>query len=311
MQRQLKHKSVKRSPWLLKLLNGVLVLLLMFQGLLVLQKLLPSHEEPSQAFSLRPDPRLAADDQTAPPTPALNAYRAIWERNLFNAGDGKTGRLQETIAPTDIPAVDETLKLKLIGTVVDSSGSNFAIILDPQTGSQTLFHEGDQIYKMIVKKILRHRVIVATADGNRLLAMNDNQAAEAYRSPRSQASMSEPAAIESDKVALQINPDPKEFRRENVEAYLVDTDQVLREVEISPFKRFNQSVGIRFDDIPPENILAELGLHSGDVIVGVNDLNITGPNQAAELFRALTQEGEVTIMLQRRLSVHRLRLKII
>jgi type II secretory pathway component PulC len=47
------------------------------------------------------------------------------------------------------------------------------------------------------------------------------------------------------------------------------------------------------------------------VIVGVNDLDITGPDQATEFFKALTQEGEVTILLQRRLSTHRLRLKII
>jgi len=40
-----------------------------------------------------------------------------------------------------------------------------------------------------------------------------------------------------------------------------------------------------------------MGLRSGDLIIGVNDQAITGPEQATEFFQKLKQGGDVTIKL--------------
>jgi type II secretory pathway component PulC len=49
--------------------------------------------------------------------------------------------------------------------------------------------------------------------------------------------------------------------------------------------------------LPPESILIAMGLRSGDLIIGVNDQPITGPEQAAEFFQTLKQGGDVTIQV--------------
>ena len=38
-----------------------------------------------------------------------------------------------------------------------------------------------------------------------------------------------------------------------------------------------------------------MGLRTGDLITGVNDQTITGPEQATEFFQTLKQGGDVTI----------------
>jgi type II secretory pathway component PulC len=53
-----------------------------------------------------------------------------------------------------------------------------------------------------------------------------------------------------------------------------------------------------------------MGLRSRDVIVGVNDEDITSPDQATEFFRTLGEGGEVTIKLKRRRRTRQIKLNI-
>jgi PDZ domain-containing secreted protein len=53
-----------------------------------------------------------------------------------------------------------------------------------------------------------------------------------------------------------------------------------------------------------------MGLSSRDVIVGVNDQNITSPDQAAEFLQTLAEGGEVTIRAKRRRRTRRIILNI-
>jgi type II secretory pathway component PulC len=53
-----------------------------------------------------------------------------------------------------------------------------------------------------------------------------------------------------------------------------------------------------------------MGLRSRDVIVGIDDETITGPDQAADFFQRLAGGGEVTIKLKRRRRTRQIKLNI-
>jgi type II secretory pathway component PulC len=53
-----------------------------------------------------------------------------------------------------------------------------------------------------------------------------------------------------------------------------------------------------------------MGLRSRDVIVGIDDESITGPDQAADFFQRLGDGGEVTIKLKRRRRTRQIKLNI-
>jgi type II secretory pathway component PulC len=89
--------------------------------------------------------------------PALDHYAVISERDLFaSALSGAEERVEAESAKTRAP----TVSLKLMGTVVVNPGVSAAIIEDPATREQEIFHENDMVQGVKIVKILRNKVIV-------------------------------------------------------------------------------------------------------------------------------------------------------
>ena len=87
-------------------------------------------------------------------------------------------------------------------------------------------------------------------------------------------------------------------------------DTLMEQVWLSPYMQGDQPSGFRVGNIPADSVLRRMGLRSRDVIVGVDDENITGPDQASDFFRKLAEGGEVTIKLKRRRRTRQIKLNI-
>ena len=219
----------------------------------------------------------------------LEDYNIIFERNLFGASKENASAPQEEVSLEDIPTAEKSLGLKLIGTVAgDDAATSFAIIDNKTTRKQELYHEGDKAGEVLIKKILRNKVIVDAGRGEELLALELEETGRKVEfSPAPQSAVRErgPASRE----------ESLRFDRAEVEASLGNVDQVIQELSISPFMRAGKPAGFRIGKLPAESILVAMGLRTGDLITGVNDQAITGPEQAAEFFQTLKQGGDVTI----------------
>jgi len=219
----------------------------------------------------------------------LEDYSIIFERNLFGAVKGQASAPQEEVSLEDIPSAEKSLGLKLIGTVAGyDAATSFAIIDNKTTRKQELYHEGDKAGEVLIKKILRNKVIVDAGRGEELLALELEETGRKVEfSPAPQ-----PPGREQE-------PAPKEeslrFDRAEVESALANVDQLTQELSISPFTRAGKPAGFRIGKLPAESILVTMGLRTGDLITGVNDQAITGPEQATEFFQTLKQGGDVTI----------------
>ena len=90
-----------------------------------------------------------------------------------------------------------------------------------------------------------------------------------------------------------------QLERKEVETSLSDIDNLLQEVNISPFKQGGQSAGFKLTNITPGSILAKMGLRNGIAVTGVNGEDITSPDQATEFFQRLKKGGDITIQTRK------------
>jgi len=79
----------------------------------------------------------------------------------------------------------------------------------------------------------------------------------------------------------------------------------MEQLSITPFMQDDQPAGFIISKIPRGSVLTRMGLRNGYVVSQINDTAITGPEQAAEFFRILSDGGEVTIQVQRSWGVRR------
>ena len=247
---------------------------------------------------------VAVEPKTQVPVRPLEDYDIILERNLFGASKGQAVAPQEEVSLEDVPAADKSLGLKLVGTVAgDDVATSFAIIDNNRTRKQEIYHEGDKAGDVLIKKILRNKIIVDAGRGEELLALELEETGRKVEfSPAPQ-----PAVRERGPVSRE---EARRFNRAEVEASLGNVDQVIQELSISPFTRGGKPAGFRIGRLPAESILIAMGLRTGDLIIGVNDQAITGPEQAAEFFQKIKQGGNVTIKVGKGRGV-RLRGKVI
>ena len=176
-----------------------------------------------------------------------------------------------------------------MGTVAgDDSATSFAIIDNETTRQQELYQEGDKAGDVLIKKILRNKVIVDAGRGEELLALELEETGKKIEfSPTSEPPVS--------KRRTASREEARQFDRAEVEAALANVDQVIQELSITPFVRAGKPTGFRIGKLPRDSILIGMGLRTGDLIIGVNDQAVTGPEQAAEFLQRLKQGGDVTI----------------
>ena len=246
--------------------------------------------EPALVPQSAPVEATAKTDDTAR---SLEDYSIITERNLFGGSETETPALEEEVSVEDIPTAEKNLGLKLIGTVAgDDAETSFAIIDNKKTRKQELYHEGDKAGEVLIKRILRNKVIIDAGSGEELLTLELEETGKKVEfSPASK-----PPAT-----GRRTTPrkEASRFERAEVEAALGNVDQVIQELNITPFVRAGKPTGFRIGTLPRDSILIAMGLRSGDLITGVNDQEITSPEQAAEFFETIKKGGDVTIKVRK------------
>ena len=248
----------------------------------------------------------------------LSDYQVIWQRNLFNITLSKDSDKKDDIALDKIALAKKDLGLELVGTVVsDDPNLSRAIIDNRKTREQEAYREGDNAGKVKIKKILRNNVIITTAKGDELLTVEIKESAK--KSSYSAASKSIGSRSPSSPRGSQSNVRSTrslartrsiKLKREDVEASLADVYDLMDKVNVTPYMQGDQPSGFRISNIPADSVLRKMGLRSRDVIVGVDDDDITSPDQASDFFERLAAGDEVTIRVKRRRRTRQIKLNI-
>jgi type II secretion system protein C len=243
----------------------------------------------------------------------LDDYRQIWERNLFNTGRGKAPDSTEKIALAKLALAKKGLGLELVGTVVaDDPKLSLAIIDNRSIRKQEAYREGDSAGKVKIKKILRNNVVITTADGDELLTVEIKESGKSAAPAQSPYVGSQSSSAQQSAGTRQQRARTSSIRlkRDEIADSFADIDGLMEQMKITAYKSGDEAAGFRLGSITRDSVLRKMGLRSRDVIVGIDDETITGPDQASGFFKRLADGGEVTIKLKRRRRTRQIKLNI-
>lgn len=257
-------------------------------------RLAPTPAMQEQAVKLSEKP--AADARP------LEDYAIITERNLFGGtSQGLAEASPEEVVLDDMPVAVNSLGLKLVGTVVaNKPEESSAIIEDRSTRKQEVYQEGDRVKQALIKRILRHNVVINTGRRDEVLTMiPDESTRKTPASERAPRTRRRPAA----RGAIRLD-------REELESQMANLNELMQQVRIRPFMEGKRPAGFLVSNIKPGSLFSKMGLRNGDVIQGVNGETITTPDQAVELYESLMEGGEIALEIKRGRRKQNLRYEI-
>jgi general secretion pathway protein C len=246
-------------------------------------RLAPTPAMQEQAVKLSEKPAAAARP--------LEEYAIITERNLFGGtSQGLAEAAPEEIVLDDMPVALKSLGLRLVGTVVaNKPEESSAIIEDQSTRKQEVYQEGDRVKQALIKRILRHNVVINTGRRDEVLTMVPEESKGKTSAPeRASRTRRGPAAGRS----IRLD-------REELESQMANLNELMQQVRIRPFMEGKRPAGFLVSNIKPGSLFSKMGLRNGDVIQGVNGENITTPDQAVELYESLMEGGEIALEIKR------------
>lgn len=232
----------------------------------------------------------------------LDDYGIIAERSLFGGtSKGSIAAPPEQDALDDMPVAVKSLGLKLVGTAVagkreDSS----AVIEDLSTRKQEAYREGDRVKQALIKRILRHNVIINAGRRDEVLTMEPEESTGKRAAPARKARARRRPTSSS---SIRLN-------RDDLEAQMADLNDLMQQVRIRPFMEGRRPAGFLVSNIKPGSLFSKMGLRNGDVIKGINGETITTPDQAIELYESLMEGGEIALEIKRGRRQQNLRYEI-
>ena len=274
-----------RHRWIADIL--VLSLIVYF-GVDAFMTVLNSRLAPTPAMQ---EQAVKLSEKPAAATRPLEEYAIITERNLFGGtSQGLAEAAPEEIVLDDMPVALKSLGLRLVGTVVaNKPDESSAIIEDQSTRKQEVYQEGDRVKQALIKRILRHNVVINTGRRDEVLTMiPDESAGKAPAPERASRTRRRPAARGS----IRLD-------REELESQMANLNELMQQVRIRPFMEGKRPAGFLVSNIKPGSLFSKMGLRNGDVIQGVNGETITTPDQAVELYESLMEGGEIALEIKR------------
>ena len=226
----------------------------------------------------------------------ISAYQTIKARDLFNLSKANAPTHQKDIVLENVAVAKVDLGLNLMGTVMANDNAlSLAVVQNQQTEEIRTYHEGDKAGTVFIKKILRNRVVLATAHGDQLLTVEPEDFGKHRgslptlseepldgRYPRETIEGSSSDSSLSERTVPRIRT--IHLERDEVAISLADVDRLMQQIRISPYKLGDHPSGFRLGNIPRDNVLRKMGFRSRDIIKEVNDQDITGTEQAAGFF---------------------------
>jgi type II secretion system protein C len=250
-----------------------------------------------------------------------------------DTGNDPTADYPPETATEDAPPVELTttrpytsnaqVRLMLIGTAVAGDPAlSMAIIEIEGTRRQEFFREGQWVRGVRIRRILRNRVIVDSGEKETTVAMlqslpEENQArGDAFAPAVDRGGVDSAAPIRPDsyRPSLAARAAGREtvvhLDRNAAAVSLSDVDQATGQANVEPVMVYGRPAGVRVSPVLPGSIFAQLGLRSGDVIVGVNGESIDRPEQTMLLFQKIREGGDVAIQVKSRRRNRIIRLNI-
>jgi general secretion pathway protein C len=219
----------------------------------------------------------------------LNAYRSIWERNLFAVTvDEDEQRRAESLAAKIDQLSLTSLNCTLIGTIINEGGDSWAIIRDNQSKRQDKYTVGATIRGAKVRMILRNKVVLNINGKDELLVMG----IERIRAEGPGDRKVGVAKGSGDTSTYNIS-------KNLVQNSINNVAEIMSKVRIKPHFKDGEPDGFRISRIKQGSIFKTMGFKSGDVIKSVNGQPVQTAEDIMRLYETMKDSSYFNIGITR------------
>lgn len=212
----------------------------------------------------RPEPKPARHN--------LNDYAPILKHNPFGFPAG------ELRAISGQSAAISQMDVTLVGTV-SGGRTPYAIFMD-KTGHQEVFTQGNSVYELgILDKVEKDRVFIKTGDSSLEVQLVD------IVSIRGDKKTSGTPA--SSGLAERLSESADTIDQKKIEQAIKNPKELMTDARLLPNIVDGRPEGFALHEVRPGGIYQSLGLQNGDVLLRVNEYNISNPEAGLQAFTAL------------------------
>ena len=235
-------------------------------------------------------------DTSAKKRDSLKDFNAIVDRNIFGSAEKVSGEIQQTEIESLEPT---TLKVALLGTIMDSQESSVAIIEDKTNKKQDIYRVGDSIQDAVIKLIVREKVVLRVGDNDEVLTM-----AESSSSPEPERPSR--TVPQQRNITRTIT-----LRQEDIESSFENLNDLLSQARVQPNLKDGIADGFRITGIKSGSIFRRMGLRNGDIIRSVNGSMISSMDEAMAIYNDLKSGNSgVSLEIERRGQIRTLNYRI-
>lgn len=206
------------------------------------------------------------------------------------------------------PAPDPTptrtiLPLKLMAIMFSPPPNDprwsMAVIRDTEQNSAGPYAIGMKIREAVINDIQETRIYLDTNGKREYLDLIDRPEAEAPPPVAAAAPSTDPFVAEMEKGIKKLSEHQYEVQRGTVDSLLGNMAVLSRAARIVPEVRDGKAAGFRLFSVKQDGPFAKIGLQNGDVIVGINGLEMTSPDKALEIYTKLKSANHLSVALER------------
>jgi general secretion pathway protein C len=187
-------------------------------------------------------------------------------------------------------------KMVLEGVIVSSHpGRSVALVRQPDSSYAHAVKIGETIFGYEILEISDDGVTARL--GNEVLRLSLSGEWKVETVPSAVAGVDSPPGI-----SPRRDPDGvrKELRRSMVEQRLSDEmPRILTQTGLTPRVVEGEVRGFRITRLPKGTVLDDAGIHTGDVLLSINEIPMNSPYTLIDLYPRLQSEDEIRVVLER------------
>lgn len=213
----------------------------------------------------------------------LKDLEPILKNNPFGFPGGEL-RLINPINPSE---GSSSLDMRLIGTV--SGGPDYAVFVD-KDGKQEVFKKGERIYQSgRLDKVFKDKVVILEGGRRREIPLSDILTIETVKTKESGMSSLVKGVGNNNFIVSQ----------EGILHAIDNPSQLMTDARLQPNYVNGRQEGFLLREVRNGGIYQSLGLQNGDVLLRINNYDITNPEIALQAFTALKGMDRVELDIVR------------
>lgn len=208
---------------------------------------------------------------------SLLDYAGILKNNPFGFPAGELTPLSASVKGPAVPQTD----VSLVGTVAGRRELSYAVFAE-KSGKQQIFRVGEDVFGLgTLDKVEKNRVLLSSHGRKTEIPLADIIAVTEIRTAYP------PVARNYGYFGRRTGPSTYVVDQQKVLQAIAKPDQLMTDARFIPNIVKGVQQGFILREVKPGGIYASLGLRNGDVLLRINQYNISNPEAALQAFNAL------------------------